>query len=458
MNVSRETIAAIATPIGPGGVGVIRVSGQRSLRVLKRLFRSNNGSRIASHKMLMGWIIDPETKKKIDQILACYMKTPKSFTGEDVVELYCHGGPAILKNVLKLTLNSGARLAERGEFTKRAFLNNKMDLSQAEAVLDLVSSASSTGTGLAIQQLEGRLSKIIFELRQRLISVLAGLEAEIDFPEDMPMLGRKKMAKKLAQLNRQIDQLLASADNGRMYRQGLAVTIIGRPNVGKSSILNALLEEQRAIVTRAPGTTRDTIIETLEIDGLPVRIIDTAGLRRPRNRAEDQGIKRAEQEALAADLILAVIDGSVRLTSQDKEVINKLRDKQGILVLNKSDLGQKVSMRSLRKLHRRIAIVQTSAINGSGIAKLRSKIAKIGLSGEIMAVKDPIYINARHQECLKRAKYGLFKAIESSSKGMQADFITIDLKSAILALGEITGELVSEEVINTIFSKFCVGK
>lgn len=454
----EDTIAAIATPLGEGGVGVVRVSGEGSKEALSRLFISSNGSEIASHKMLTGWLINPTSKIKIDQIMACYMRGPKSYTGEDVVELYCHGGPAVVQQVLNIALSSGVRLATKGEFTKRAFLNGKLDLSQAEAVLDLVKARTAQGAGYAVNQLEGKLSKAVHGIRTRAMGILATLEAQIDFPEDVPELNHKAIMSQLSSLRGDITNLLDSARAGRVFRQGVAAVIAGKPNVGKSCLLNALLGEDRAIVTDLPGTTRDAIEETIDVNGLPLRVIDTAGIRRPRDKAEELGVERAENELVAADFALIVVDASRPLDKQDKKIAEMANKVPRAMVLNKVDLRKIVKRAEVRKLAGRTPIFEVSALYGQGINELKKGIYAIIMEGLGQSSRNPIVVNTRHSECLRRADEALSKAALSSKQKMSADFISIDIKDAVLALGEVSGELVSEEVINAIFEQFCVGK
>jgi len=452
-----ETIAAIATPLGSGGVGVIRVSGGSSKDILKTLFVSSNGAGIDSHKMLYGWLVDPGSKAKVDQILACYMKSPKSFTGEDVVELYCHGGIAVLEKALGLALAAGARLATKGEFTKRAFVNGKLDLAQAEGVLDLVKSRTAKGAGYAVQQLDGKLSKAVSEIRQELLETLTELEGLIDFPDDFPEVEYDQLNRRLKGVLSQINGLMASSMSNRIYSEGVATVIIGKPNVGKSSLLNALLSEDRVIVTDMPGTTRDSIEESMDLNGIPLRIIDTAGLRHPKDKAEEFGVERTENELQAADLVLIVVDGSQSLNDLDNDVIAKGRKKNAVLVLNKMDLGQKLTLKELEDLG--VKFFWVSAKSGEGIEQLKKGMFD-HLSNTIVEKQGEgaLVLNVRHTQCLEKAKEALQKASDSCAKAMPVDFITIDLKESVLSLGEITGELVSQEVLNTIFSKFCVGK
>lgn len=453
-----DTIAAIATPLGIGGIGVVRVSGERAKEILARLFVCSNGSRIDSHRMLHGWLVDPKTDLKIDESLACFMRSPKSYTGEDVVEFYCHGGLPVVQRALELALDSGARLAQKGEFTRRAYLNGKMDLAQAEAVLDLVNAQTTQGAGFAVWQLEGRLSNIVKGIRSGLVDMLAELEALIDFPGDLPELNYDQFVQRVGGSIQEIDKLLATAGSGRIYREGLPTVIIGKPNVGKSSLLNTLLGEERVIVAELPGTTRDSIEETVSVQGMPLRIIDTAGIRHPKDRAEEFGVERTQKELAAAAFTLVVIDASAELESLDKMVLGMASGKHVALVLNKIDLGIRINQNELGKLVNGSPTFKVSALTGEGIGELKEGVFKYIQSHLGRPVGGAIVINARHKECLARAKESLDRLSKSASQRMPADFMTIDLKDAVVGLGEVSGELVSEEVINAIFERFCVGK
>jgi len=358
-----------------------------------------------------------------------------------------------LQEVLSLVIKQGARLAERGEFTKRAFVNGKLDLSQAEAVLDLVKAPTAKGAGLALAQLEGRLSKTVNDLRARLIKIQAELEGVIDFSDDLPELNYNRLQDDLKAIREEIDGLLASASSGRIYRQGLATAIIGKPNVGKSSLLNALLQEERAIVTEIPGTTRDTIEELIDLQGFPLRIIDTAGLRHTKDIVEGSGIARTEKEIAAADFVLIVLDRSHELDEQDTLVLEKAKGRPGIIVLNKSDLPKAMNTKGLAR-----PVIELSALTGAGLSDLSSLIINElqKLLGQETSCS--VIINARHQECLTRADSSLAKALETVAKKMSAEFVAVDMKEAIVALGEVTGEIVSDDLINAIFDEFCIGK
>jgi tRNA modification GTPase len=454
-HLEEETIAAIATPQGEGGVGVVRISGNAAKKIYKKVFKPSKNEPIKTHKMIHGWLINK--KKKVDQVLACYMKTPKSFTGEDVVEIFCHGGSAITKEVLKTILSAGARLAKRGEFSKRAFLNGKIDLVQAEAVLDLVKAKSSAGAGLALKQLEGKLSEKVEKIRKLLIEILAEIEAVIDFEEDVGELKRGALRKKIGKIEKEIKRLLDSYGQGRVYRNGIATVIIGKPNVGKSSLLNALLGEERAIVTASPGTTRDSIEESLNIDGVQLRIVDTAGIRHPKDEAEKFGVLRTEKELEEAEFAIVVLDGSKKINREDRMVISKVKEwgRRAVVVINKNDKKAELSKAGLKSYG---SIYCVSAKTGQGMGALLKGIGRaISKIGDNSLITDT-YINGRHKECLKGAETALNRAKEASVKGYSADIIAIDIKDAIISLGEITGEIVSDEVINKVFSEFCVGK
>ncbi|MFH1361757.1 MAG: tRNA uridine-5-carboxymethylaminomethyl(34) synthesis GTPase MnmE [bacterium] len=448
-----DTITAIATPIGIGGVGIVRISGDGAKPLLEKIYKPSCEQEIKSHQMLHGLLVDPDNGKHIDEAMACYMQSPKSFTGEDVAEIYCHGGQAVLQQVLALVLAQGARLAQRGEFTKRAFLNKKLDLSQSEAVLALIQAPTAKGAGFALQQLEGRLSKTVNNLRLRLVNLQAELEGALDFSDDLPPLDYSRFQLGINAIISEVSQLLASASSGKIYREGLSTAIIGKPNVGKSSLLNAFLKEERAIVTDVPGTTRDAIEELININGLPLRIIDTAGLRQTKDRLEGSGIERTEKELAAADFVLIVLDRSQEIDALDKMVLDKARGKPGVVVLNKSDLPKRLNDKGLGKI-----FFDVSALTGAGVHEL-----SLGIFNEVQKnlgqeSSSSVIINSRHKECLSRAQGSLVKSAETVSKKLSPEFIAVDLKESIVALGEVTGEIVSDEIINTIFDQFCIGK
>jgi tRNA modification GTPase len=453
----EETIAAIVTPVASGGLGVIRISGHRAKEILSVLFKPSNDARIESHRMLHGCLFSTAENQKIDDILACFMQSPKSYTGEDVAELFCHGSIAILGKALELALNYGARLAQRGEFTKRAFLNGKMDLAQAESVLDLVGSQTFEGAGYAVQQLDGRLSNQVKRIRKELLGLLAELEGRIDFPEDFSELDYSGLNSCIAASLQKIGELLSKGISSRIYREGVSVVIVGRPNVGKSSLLNALLEENRVIVTSTPGTTRDSIEESLEIRGLPLKLIDTAGLGAPVDSIERLGMDRTSNEMDMANLLLVVLDGSDKLKRYDLEIMDKVKNKQVVFVINKIDIAQGSNITSFEEFLCGQSVFKVSAKTHKGIENLKEGIYT-SLRKRFFRQADALLLNARHRECFISAQGSLVRAIKGCVDMIAIELISIDLKEAVLALGEITGELVSEEVINKIFEQFCVGK
>lgn len=446
-----DTIAAIATPVGAGGIGIIRVSGSQALDIVKNFFKFK--SEPVSHKAVFGKIKEQGSDEIIDSGLVLYLKNPHSYTGEDTIELNCHGNPYILNRVLELCIKYGARLATAGEFTKRAFLNGKIDLTQAEAVYDLINSKTSVSLRNANSQMEGKLSGRIKKLRNELIRALSHIEAIIDFPDeidDVPLVNFLPLVKDSYDL---INQLIDTAEAGKLYREGVKLAIVGQPNVGKSSLLNALVRYERAIVTDIPGTTRDTLEEYINVRGIPIQVVDTAGLRETQDKVEKIGIERSFESINQAQLVLFVIDGSKNLTEEELELLNKLEDtKQYILIINKIDLSDNIN---LPKNIKNICFV--SAMYSRGIEKLEDKIAEILLSGKTDTSFD-ININNRHKEILYRASESLEKALVTIEDGLPVDFLAIDLKSAIVSMGEIIGENVTEEVITEIFANFCVGK
>ncbi len=452
-----DTIAAIATPLGgEGGIGVVRISGPDSLKLIKSIFKASNKEDFTSHKLRHGWIMDKS--RDVDQVVVSYMASPRSYTGEDVVEISCHGGGRVLKNVLELAINAGARLANRGEFTKRAFMNGKIDLAQAEAVIDLIRSKTREGSLLAAAQLKGSLSFRIKEIKDKLLGLMAEIEASIDFPDEIPDIDPIHAEKMISEAADSIDKLIGTADLGMVYREGVSIAIIGKPNVGKSSLLNALVREERAIVTDEPGTTRDIIEEALNIRGIPARVVDTAGIRHSESKTELLGIDRALKAIDLADIVLLLLDVSQALSVEDRDLIAKTQDSRRIVVLNKADLPHELKAKEVSSMAGGARIVEVSALEGSGVGELESVIFDTVTSNKVVAGNTEVMVNLRHKESLLRAGELLKKSLESLDKHMQADFVSIDLKGAIAALGEVTGEVVSDEVIDRIFEEFCVGK
>lgn len=449
-----DTIAAISTPLGEGGIGIVRLSGEKALPILRQLFRGVKGDGVLEPRRLTyGHIVDPASGEVIDEVLASYMRAPYTYTRQDVVEINAHGGIVPLRRILELTLRHGARLASPGEFTVRAFLNGRLDLAQAEAVLDIVQAKTEAGLRVAVDQLEGRLSQEVRATRARLVNLLAYLEASIDFPEDEVPL--QDIAPVLEQVRAQIKQLLAHADQGIIYRQGVRAAIVGRPNVGKSTLLNALLRTERAIVTPIPGTTRDTLEETMNLRGIPLVLVDTAGIAATEDLIERLGVERSQEALRRADLALLVVDGSEPLTGADGEIAGLVGQRSTILVINKNDLPQVVAELDLLPDAPRVRL---SALTGEGLETLEEAMVEAVLSGRVVASDEPLISNPRHKALLQRALEHLTSAQEAHGQEMPADFIAIDLTAAVNALGEITGETVSEDLLEAIFSNFCVGK
>jgi len=443
----QDTIAAVSTPIGEGGIGIVRLSGQDACSIATKLF----GKSLPDRRLVYGHIIDPELSEVVDEVLVAYMAAPHTYTREDIVEINCHGGIVPLQRILGLTLRLGARLAEPGEFTLRAFLSGRIDLSQAESVLDIVRARTQSSLRLAVEGLGGRLSRQIRSIRNELLSVLAYLTARIDFPEDeieeQDALGPIKKA------HSELDELITGADAGIVYRQGVRTAIAGRPNVGKSSLLNRLLRESRAIVTPIPGTTRDTLEEVVNLKGVPFVLTDTAGITHSEEVIETLGVERSRKAIEQSSLVLLVTDASEPLNATDLEIIELLDGRAVLVVANKCDLPSQIDLRSLPW-----PIVRTSALTGEGVSVLEEKMADIALGGKVVSSDAFLVTNIRHKEALERAAQHLCQAEESLESDMPDDFVTIDLTAALDALGEITGETVNEELLDMIFSRFCIGK
>ncbi len=443
----QDTIAAISTPLGEGGIGIVRLSGSEAHSIAERIFRG----RLSHRRLNYGYIIDPESGDVVDEVLVSYMASPHTYTREDVVEINCHGGPLPLQHILQLALRYGARLAHPGEFTLRAFLNGRIDLAQAESVLDIIRAKTQASLRLAMQGLEGRLSQAIKAIRNQLMSVLAYLTARIDFPEDE--VEPQDILQPLREALLDLQQLIATADSGIVYRQGIRTAIIGRPNVGKSSLLNQLLRQDRSIVTSVPGTTRDTIEEVVNLQGVPFILVDTAGIVHSKELVESLGVERSQRAIEIADLVLLVIDLSEPIREADREIINLIGDKVVLVVANKCDLPQKAKLEEVRW-----EAVFTSALSGEGIAELEERMVNLALGGRVCVSDAPVVNNPRHKNALERAEKNLTQALSGIEAGMPDDFITIDLTAAINALGEITGKKTTDDILNFIFAEFCVGK
>ncbi|HHV61171.1 MAG TPA: tRNA uridine-5-carboxymethylaminomethyl(34) synthesis GTPase MnmE [Firmicutes bacterium] len=458
----EETIAAISTPIGEGGIGIIRISGNRAGEIARRLFRRFDGmpvDRLQPRKVLYGIIVDPQTGERLDEVLLWFMPGPKSYTRQDIVEISCHGGIVSLRAVLEAVLKCGARLAEPGEFTRLAFMNGRIDLAQAEAVIDIIRARTEASRRVAMAQLSGGLSREVDMIRRDAVGILAAIEASIDFPDDVGEQEPERMDDTIRGLTDRINKLLSTADSGRIYREGISVVIVGRPNVGKSSLLNALARKARAIVTDIPGTTRDIIEEFVDIRQIPVRLVDTAGLRESRDLVERLGVERARNELETADLALVVLDISEGVKDEDRQVIDEMRPgKPWILVLNKSDLEHKISEEEARVLAPGVPSVMVSANEGIGLDNLEDAIADTVLRGKVSPRESCVVTNVRHKGALERSLQALVDARASLRAGVPLDLVAIDIREAIEALGEITGETAGEDVIDRIFADFCIGK
>ena len=458
----EDTISAVATAVGEGGIGVVRLSGKNALNVAARLFQSSTQKdieRSTKSQIYYGHIVDPKDNSLVDEVLLLVMKAPHSYTREDVVEIQCHGGSVVLRRILGLTLRSGARLAEPGEFTKRAFLNGRLDLTQAEAVIDIIRAKTDASLKMAIGHLEGELAGKINQLRGRILEMIAQLEATIDFPEEnIEELPAESVNASLQKIVDEIESLLSTSVAGRILQDGLQTVIIGKPNVGKSSLLNALLRENRAIVTDVPGTTRDSIEEFVNLRGIPLRIVDTAGIRDTSDEVEKIGVDRSRAFVERADLVLVLLDASQPLSQEDHQVLSLLADRKAIILINKSDLPEKLAKDELAAYVGARQIITISVAAGLGLDVLEQCIAEMVFQGSVGVSEGAFINNVRQENILRLALQNLMEAKNTIVAGLPADFQVIDLRSAWEKLGELSGETVSEDIINEIFSRFCIGK
>lgn len=458
-----DTIAAISTPLGEGAIAIVRLSGTNAIPIANKIFHSPNGKNLQdqeSHTIHYGHLVNPKSNEVVEEVMLSLMKGPKTFTREDVVEINCHGGLVSVNRVLQLVLINGARLAEPGEFTKRAFLNGRIDLSQAEAVMDLIRAKTDKAMNVALGQMDGRLSRLIKTLRQALLETLAQVEVNIDYPEydDVEEMTLPLLIEKCTWVSEEIDKLLLTSSQGKILREGLSTAIIGRPNVGKSSLLNSLIQENKAIVTDIAGTTRDIIEEYVNVRGVPLKLVDTAGIRETEDIVERIGVEKSRQVLKEADLILLVLDNAKGLVEEDRRLFEAIEDMDCIVIINKTDLPTEININEVKKLAGNKRVVTTSLLQEEGVVELEKAIASLFFDGSIEA-SDLTYVsNARHISLLHLAKATVTDAIESANGKIPVDIIQIDVTRTWEILGEIVGDSVEESLIDQLFAQFCLGK
>ncbi|HLQ71109.1 MAG TPA: tRNA uridine-5-carboxymethylaminomethyl(34) synthesis GTPase MnmE [Bacillota bacterium] len=455
-----DTITAISTPMGEGAISIVRLSGKEAIPITMTLFRGSDLSKVDSHTINYGTIMDPDTDEIAEEVMVTVMRSPKTFTREDVVEINCHGGITAVNRILQMILAKGVRLAEPGEFTKRAFLNGRIDLSQAEAVMDVIRAKTDKAMNVALKQMDGRLSQLIRKYRQTLLETVAHVEVNIDYPEydDVEEMSEEMMREKTKEVHANIEELLNVAKQGKILREGIATAIVGRPNVGKSSLLNSFVQESKAIVTEIPGTTRDIIEEYVNVRGVPLKLVDTAGIRETEDIVEKMGVDRSRKVLTESDLVLFVLNYNDEVTEDDRQLFEAIDDLEYIVVINKTDLERQIDLDEVKQLAGNHPVVETSLITDEGMDALESAISNMFFSGDV-GNQDVTYVsNARHIQLLKEAKQTLEDAMEALENGMPLDIIQIDVTRTWELLGEIIGDTASDALIDQLFSQFCLGK
>ena len=457
-----STIAAISTAPAIGGIGIVRMSGKDCFEVLEKIFKPKNPETIENidgYRIKYGTIVNLETNRIVDEVLVSYFKCPKSYTAENMCEINSHGGIVVLREILELCLKNGAELAKPGEFTERAFLNGRIDLTQAEAIFDIINAKSTREAQESANQLEGYLSRKINEIREKIMDIMVNIEANIDYPEyDVEEVSNKDAENKLKEIENELIKLSKTFENGKILKEGVKIAIIGSPNAGKSSLLNSMLKEERAIVTDIAGTTRDIIEEQISIEGIPFKVIDTAGIRDAKDKIEQIGIEKSKKAANEADVILAVFDSSVPLNDEDREILNLLKHKKSIIVLNKTDLKQIVNNECKEIQDVNTEVINISLKNNEGLERIYESLVKMFNLNQINLDNELTITNIRHQELINKAMESTRKALNDLNNSMPIDIISINIKEILEHLGEITGDNVSEDIIKSIFAKFCLGK
>ena len=456
-----DTITSISTPMGEGAIGIVRLSGPQAIEIGDILHKGKkNLSEVETHTINYGHIIDPETNETVEEVMVSVLRTPKTFTREDIIEINCHGGILTINRILELTMTYGARMAEPGEYTKRAFLNGRIDLSQAEAVMDFIRSKTDRASKVAMNQIEGRLSDLIKKQRQSILEILAQVEVNIDYPEydDVEDATTDFLLEQSKRIKEEINQLLETGAQGKIMREGLSTVIVGRPNVGKSSMLNNLIQDNKAIVTEVAGTTRDVLEEYVNVRGVPLRLVDTAGIRDTEDIVEKIGVERSRKALSEADLILFVLNNNEPLTEDDQTLFEVIKNEDVIVIINKTDLEQRLDVSELREMIGDMPLIQTSMLKQEGIDELEIQIKDLFFGGEVQN-QDMTYVsNSRHISLLKQARQSIQDAIDAAESGIPMDMVQIDLTRTWEILGEIIGESASDELIDQLFSQFCLGK